>query len=296
MESSGYTVEIVSNHKCLLGEGPVWDEKRNSIYWLDVLRGEIREYSYLDEKEKVISVGQMVGAIALCTDDSFIGGLEKGIYFIDRNTAELKPIVSPEEHLPENRSNDGKCDPSGRFWIGTMAKDEDAHAGALYMIDKDLTITKKIADTTISNGLAWTSDKKRFYFIDSPDRGVDAFNYDDATGEIHNRRNVILFGEDDGFPDGMTIDTEGMLWIAHWDGWQVSRWNPDTGEKMVSIRLPVSRPSSCTFGGDNLGDLFITTAQKGLSAEELQRQPDAGKLFVVRNVGAMGVEGERFRV
>ncbi|MCO6497595.1 MAG: SMP-30/gluconolactonase/LRE family protein [Chitinophagaceae bacterium] len=288
--------EVVSNHRCLLGEGPVWHELESAVWWVDVLKGEIHKFSMVDQKEKVLSVGQMVGSVALCANGDFIAGLENGIHFINRETGEMNHITSPEKHLPDNRSNDGKCDPSGRFWIGTMSKSEEANAGSLYMVTQDGSVTKKISNTTISNGMAWSPDKKTFYFIDSPTRGVDAYDYDGVTGEISNKQTVIKLTESDGYPDGMTIDSEGMLWIAQWDGWQVSRWNPANGEKMLSVKLPVARPTCCTFGGEGLGDLFISTASTGLSEEELKQQPEAGMLFVVRNIGYTGLPANKFEV
>lgn len=296
-ENAGsFNAEKVGRHRCLLGEGPVWDEAHHAIHWIDVLRGDIHEYSYITGVEKTISVGEMVGSIAFCTDGNFIAGLEKGIHFIERGSGSKKHIASPESHLADNRSNDGKVDPAGRFWLGTMSKTEAAHAGALYMVDKNLKVIQKVSGTTISNGMAWSPDKKQFYFIDSTTRGVDAFDYEDATGEISNKRLAVSFSEADGFPDGMTIDSEGMLWIAQWDGWQVSRWNPVTGKKLLSVSLPVSRPTCCIFGGEQLSDLFITTASTGLSPEEVEQQPEAGALFVIRNTGFRGLPANKFEV
>jgi sugar lactone lactonase YvrE len=151
-----------------------------------------------------------------------------------------------------------------------------------------------IENTTIANGMAWSPDHETLYFIDTPTFEVAAYQYDSATGQISDRRVVITIPKTDGYPDGMTIDCDGMLWIAHWDGWQVTRWNPQTGEKLHHIKLPVSRITSCTFGGENLDDLFITSARKGLSEAELDMQPLAGSLFVIRNCGYQGLPSFQF--
>lgn len=294
MKSSEFETVVVDDRKCMLGEGPVWDEKAYTIFWLDILKGEIHSYSEKEKRAKTLPIGQMIGCMALRKEGGFIAGLESGIYFIDHSTGILEKQISLENQLPENRANDGKCDPSGRFWVGTMSKSEKENAGALYMIRKDLHATMKIPHTTISNGLAWSSDKKYFYFIDSVTRGVDIYDYNDVLGDIENRRRVISFLDKDGFPDGMTIDTEGMLWIAHWGGWQVSRWNPDSGKKLLTIKLPVANVTSCTFGGKSFQDMYITTARKGLTERERNEQPLAGSLFVVRDIGFAGLPAFRF--
>jgi len=231
-----------------------------------------------------------VSAVALCTNGYFLAALKGGLAFINRATGKVKILYHPEVHLPQNRFNDGKCDPAGRFWIGTMAVAETRAAGSLYMVDRDLSHSVKIEGVTISNGMVWSSDHKTFYYIDTPTYEVVAYDYDIETGNITNRQVVVSIPEKEGYPDGMTIDNENMLWIAHWDGWQVARWNPFTGEKLLSIPLPTARITSCAFGGDDLQDLYITSASIGLTEKQLEEQPLAGSLFVVENCGFQGVE------
>jgi sugar lactone lactonase YvrE len=286
--------EVVVNHRCLLGEGPVWDAKLRRICWIDILQGEIHEYSPGDNIFRTLSVNQMIGAIAICKNGNFLAALKNGFGFIDRHSGVLNMIANPEPHLPGNRFNDGKCDPEGRFWAGTMSHSDEHEAGSLYVLDKDLSITKKVERTTISNGMAWSPDQQTYYFIDTPTFTVVAFSFDKASGEISNRRIIIQISQHDGSPDGMTIDSEGMLWIAHWDGWQITQWNPESGEKIHSIHLPVARVTSCTFGGDGLQDLYITTARTGLDEEQLKNQPLAGSLFVIRNTGYTGLPAFEF--
>ena len=293
-EATDLKIDVVVDHKCLLGEGPVWDGTRKSVYWLDILKGEIHEYATEKRVRRTIPVSQMVGSIAICKDGSLIAALKNGFAFVDPDTGQVQMIGDPESHLVNNRFNDGKCDPAGRFWAGTMSLSEEQHAGAVYVVDKNQAITQKINDVTISNGMAWSLDNKKFYYIDTPTFEVAAYDYETGTGNISNREVVIKISKEDGYPDGMTIDSEGMLWIAHWDGWQVTRWNPATGEKLMCIKLPVGRVTSCCFGGDNLQDLYITSAQVGLSADELKLQPLAGSLFVIRDIGFTGIESFNF--
>ncbi len=287
-------VQVVHGHQCELGEGPVWDSKNNVICWVDILNGEIHEYSPSKKNHKMYPVNKMVGCIAVCSDNNFILASTSGIGFLDRETGKVEYVDNPESHLPGNRFNDGKCDPAGRLWVGSMSISEDANTGAVYAFSNNES-DLKIKNTTISNGMAWSLDHQTFYFIDTPTQTVVAYDYDKADGNIKNKRVVIRIEEKEGFPDGMTIDSEGMLWIAHWGGWQVTRWNPKTGEKLRSIKFPAAKITSCTFGGKDLKHLFVTSAKVDLTDEELQEQPLAGALFVVKDCGYQGVPTVLYR-
>jgi|SRR5450432_165801 len=281
--------EVVPGHRCLLGEGPVWDARRKTICWIDILLGEIHEFSPADGLHKKISVDQMIGSIAVCQDGNLIGALKNGFGIIDRKSGTVHMIANPEKHLPGNRFNDGKCDPAGRFWAGTMSHTDEPEKGSLYTLEKDLTIIKKIDKASISNGMAWSADHKTFFYIDTPTFTVVAFDFDKNSGDISNKRIVIRVSHKEGSPDGMTIDSQGMLWIAHWDGWQITRWDPEKGEKIHAIPLPVARVTSCCFGGHDFQDLYITSAKTGLSKEQMKTQPLAGSLFVIKNIGYSGL-------
>jgi sugar lactone lactonase YvrE len=272
-------MQTLTDHRCLLGEGPVWDARRSSLFWVDILRGEIHEYRPADGYSHTISVGEYVGAVAPYRDGRLMAALKSGIVLLDPDTGEREAVGHPEAHLPGNRYNDGKCDPAGRFWVGSMSLQEEPGAGSLYMIDHDRSITRQLEGVTISNGLAWSNDHRTMYYIDTPTFEVAAFDYDIATGGISNRRVAIRIPETDGYPDGMTTDREGCLWIAHWDGWQVTRWDPHTGRKIHHIPMPAARVTSCAFGGDTGNDLYITSARTGLSEEELGRMRGAGGVF-----------------
>ncbi|NOT76223.1 MAG: SMP-30/gluconolactonase/LRE family protein [Cyclobacteriaceae bacterium] len=288
--------EVVLDYKCLLGEGPVWDSQRNVICWIDILNGNIHQYSPESKKHETFPMGQMIGSFSICTNGNFLAALKNGFAFVDRQSGSIENIIDPESDKPGNRFNDGKCDPQGRFWAGTLALSEEKGAGSLYTLDRDLTVTKKLSDVTISNGLAWTGDQQTLYYIDTPTSSIFSFSFEKDTGKISDRKVIIKIPTSDGYPDGMSIDAEGMLWIAHWDGWQLSRWNPSTGEKLLKINMPVARVTSCTFGGDNFEDLYITTARKELTEEQLAKQPLAGSLFVIKKSGFKGVRAIPFDV
>jgi sugar lactone lactonase YvrE len=289
-----YNVEIASNHSCLLGEGPVWDEANNCIYWIDIIPGHLHRLLLTNNEHSIFTVGEMIGAVALRKGGGLIAAVQNGFAFVDFDTRTLKHIADPEAHLPGNRFNDGKCDPGGRFWAGTMPLNETEPAGNVYMVDTDLSVAHKIPAVTISNGMAWTEDAATFYYIDTPTRHVVAYNYDITTGNISNKRVAVYLHEETGYPDGMTIDRNGMLWIAFFGGWQVAQYNPHTGEKIQSIALPAANITCCTFGGPGFNDMYITSATKELTAADKLNQPYAGCLFVVKTLEMGGFAPTKF--
>jgi len=286
--------EVVTTHCCLLGEGPVWDKNQKRIFWIDILKGEVL-YFYPETREHTTcGLGQLIGSISLKRSGGIIAALSDGFGTVDLDNGAVCYISKVEYHLTDNRFNDGKCDPAGRFWAGTMSMSAIPHAGSLYVLEKDGTVTTKLTGITCSNGLAWSPDHKTFYYIDTPTQKVMAYNYDVLNGNITDSRVVINIPKEAGYPDGMTIDTEGMLWIAMWDGWKVLRYNPLSGEQLQDITLPVSRPTSCVFGGDAMDDLYITSAREGMSENDLKEQPLAGSLFVVKESGFKGTDGYEY--
>ncbi|WP_088342079.1 SMP-30/gluconolactonase/LRE family protein [Robiginitalea sediminis] len=286
--------EILLPHRATLGEGPVWDVYHRSFLWVDIMGKALHEYIPHLGQHQVRDLPQMPGAAALLPNGDFLLALQNGLAFMDRQTGALEPLADPEAGKPNNRFNDGKCDPQGRFWAGTMSLDETPEAGSLYRLDTDRSLHHMVGGVSISNGLAWNEAADTLYYIDTPLCAVTAFDYNPGTGEITNRREAFAIDPGEGYPDGMCIDREGMLWIAHWGGWQVARWNPHTGKKLAEIRLPAAHITSCCFGGETLSDLYITSARAGLSDSELMDQPEAGAVFVVRNCAPGGWAPDRF--
>ncbi|MET6996012.1 SMP-30/gluconolactonase/LRE family protein [Chitinophaga defluvii] len=281
--------KVVLDHTCLLGEGPVWDAASQSILWVDIEQGEIHRFSPEQKVHKTMKIGQMVGAIAPRASGGLIAALQGSFATVDMEKQTLHPIIDPEIHLPDNRFNDGKCDPAGRFWAGTMDYISGKKgAGSLYTLHTDMSVVTRIEGVSCSNGLAWSADHRTLYYIDTPTQQVVAYDYDPESGDIRNKRVVITIPASSGYPDGMTIDTDGMLWVACWDGWRVSRWDPSTGKLLQDILLPAAKITSCTFGGPGLRDLYITSAKTGLNAQQLKEQPLAGSLFVIKNTGFTG--------
>ena len=257
-----------------LGEGPFWDARAQTLYWLDILNKRI--YA---GRDLLAQLDDFIGCAAPRKDGGLI--LTQSASFADLRPASatltLRAAVSEPVH---NRFNDGKCDPAGRLLAGTMDNNEQAASGALYSYD-GLHVTTLLTGIRISNGLTWSPDSKTFYYIDTPTRAVTAFDYDLASGGIANPRIVIRMPEALGWPDGMTSDTDGNLWIACWGGAQVTKWDPLTGQLLEWVPIPALQTSSCIFGGADMNELYVTSARKGLSTADLQKYPLSGGLFKV---------------
>ncbi|RAK06938.1 sugar lactone lactonase YvrE [Halanaerobium saccharolyticum] len=289
-------LDLILDAKAQIAEGPFWDQEEQVLYWVDILEKRINIYNPAAEENMVIQLEKMIGAIIPTTEKGkLLAALEDGIYLINSETAEAEFLVNSESNTAQTRFNDGKCDPKGRFWVGTMDLEENRELGTLYCLDQDLNLEEKIKNVKISNGLAWGLDNKTMYYIDSPTKEVLAFDYDLETAEISNKRSIISFAEGEGVPDGMTIDAQGKLWIAHFGGAQVSSWDPESGKKIDKVELPVLNVTSCAFGGKNWDELYITTASVGLSEEEKKRHPYAGGIFRYQ-AEVKGLEAVKFKL
>ncbi|MFC5649250.1 SMP-30/gluconolactonase/LRE family protein [Paenibacillus solisilvae] len=280
--SHTHEAELLLDTKAILAEGPQWNAEQGMLYWVDI-RGE--KFCRVDPSTGVneeFSIGKKVGAVVCAGNDHVVLATSDGFETYDLKSKQLTTIVDPESDLPENRFNDGKCDSAGRFWAGTMEDVEVECRGSLYVLETDYSCRRVFGNVGVSNGIAWSLDEKEMYYIDSMKQTVTAFEFDAVKGELSSPRLLIDFQTEPGFPDGMTIDAEGMLWIAHWDGWQVSRWDPRTSKKIDSVYVPVAKASSCAFGGEKLETLFITTARVGLADDQLHTQPHAGGIFTFK--------------
>ncbi len=227
-------------------------------------------------------------------DDALILALQGGIARLDLNTAEIDWLTRIEQEIPANRTNDGACDSTGRLWVGTMDLDCKEGAGSLYCVDKSSAI-KKVDYLSIPNGIVWSPNDEYLYHIDSPSFKVVSYLFDSATGAIKKDKTIITIPEKMGMPDGMTIDSEGMLWIAHWGGFGISKWNPFDGKLLNCVSVPVPNVTSCAFGGDNFDQLIITTARQHLSEADLEKYPGSGDIFIVQP-GIRGKAANKFGV
>jgi len=286
-----HQVELVLDAKAELGEGALWDGQTQRLLWIDIVRGEVHRFDPVFRQDQVTNVGQMVGTVVTRASGGLMVAVKDGFASLDPDTGEMKMVSSPEAHIPANRFNDGKCDPAGRFWAGTMRLTGDPWkeaAGSLYSLDTGGQATPRLGKVYISNGIVWSADAKTMYFVDTVLPQVDAFDYDKATGAISNRRTVVHIPEGVGQPDGMTIDADDNLWIAMWGGWKVLGYNPRTGQPVGVVDVPAAQVTSCAFGGPNLEELYITSAWIDLSDGARALQPLAGGIFVARP-GVKGV-------
>ena len=280
-------VTLLVDAHALVGEGPIWDDKKGVLYWVDIMSSMLYEYNPATGVNRGYNVGQHVGTIVPRASGGVMLAVYDGFAAFDPASGALTLIADPEADLPNNRFNDGKCDPAGRFWAGTMAYSNQTTQGSLYRLDPDLSVHKMLGNIGIANGIVWSLDNKTMYYIDSVANTVRAFDYELATGNISNER-VVIRTDGLGLPDGMAIDAEGMLWVAHFGGACVRRWNPYTGQVIGVIEMPASQITACAFGGPDLSTLYITSAAIGLDDAALQREPHAGGLFMA-TPGVKGV-------
>ena len=283
-----YDVELVLDAKATLGEGAIWNNENNRLYWVDIIGKTLNIYNPFTGDNRGLRTGQMIGTVVPANSGKAIVALKNGIYEIDVVTGTKSFIVDPENEIESNRFNDGKCDPAGRFWAGTMSLTQEKNKGALYRFDGDSIIHKMIENVSISNGIVWSNDHTKMYYIDTPMQKVMGYDYDNETGEISNAQVAVEISNDIGHPDGMTIDEMGNLWIALWGGAAVGCWNPVTGKMIRKIEVPAKNVTSCAFGNEDLGTLYITTARQGLNEDELEKYPLSGGLFKV-SPGVKGV-------
>ena len=271
-----------------VGESPIWDYKYNRLLWIDT-QGSLFIYTPNDGKNIEIKLDRMIGTVIPYKKDTVLVGLQDGIYEISLISRELKFISDPEGRDAGNRYNDGKCDAEGRLWIGTMDKDCTPKKAGFFVIDTNGIGRRVLSDITISNGVIWSVDNKKLYYQDTPTRNISAFDFDIEKGVISNRQEIIHLPDTLGTPDGNTIDEEGMVWVANWDAACVTRWNPRTGELLQRIDVPALNVTAVAFGGENLEDLYITTASLYMPEDKAKNYPEAGNLFVVKP----GVKGVR---
>ena len=264
-----------------LGESPSWDAGAGVLRFVDAHLGTVYRYDPADGSLTSCTVGQPVGAVVVREAGGVVAATRDGIGLLDERTGGLELIAPIELDVPGSRMNDAKCDPAGRLWAGTMALDLTAGAGSLYRILRNHSFVRVVEEITCSNGLGWSPEGDRMYYIDTFARGVDVFDFEPGTGDVSNRRRLVSFPLEDGLADGLAVDSEGHLWVVLFGGGCVRRYAPD-GLLVDRLELPVSQPTSVAFGGDDLGDLYITTATYQLAAEQLAEQPYAGATFVCR--------------
>ncbi len=279
---------IVSPGPFSLGEGCLWDHRLQRLYWIDINE---RKLAWLD-RDGITTIRDLPGTpgtVVLTSDPAAVAlALDNGIHTYQTDTGLIHRIAAYPES-PATRFNDGKCDSAGRFWVGTMSREGNHGAGTLYCLTPGRSLESRVPSVTVSNGLCWSRDDQTFYFIDSATREVHAFDFDPGSGAISGRRVAVAIPPDRGYPDGMTIDSQDRLWVAHWMGGCVACYDPITGETVAKIDLPTPRVTSCCFGGEDFRTLYITTAIGSPDGgwTDLDEYPQTGAIFAL----TLGVGG-----
>lgn len=262
-----------------LGEGALWNYKLGEFYWVDIESQLFHVYNPKTKKNKTFRMPSRIGTVVPYTADEVVVALEDGIYKYNMKSDSLSIVSTVEKDKPYNRFNDGKCDPLGNLWVGSMHYDQSAPMANLYKINPNGKTEVMVDSVTISNGIVWTKDSRTMYYIDTTIGKIRGYDFDSNTGEISNERVVVEVDEKDGYPDGMAIDEEDMLWVGMWNGSAVARFNPKTGELLSKIEVPAQNVTACAFGGKNLDILYITTASIGMTKEQKLEYPNAGSVF-----------------
>jgi sugar lactone lactonase YvrE len=274
-----------------LGEAPLWDVREQALYWVDIEGKLLQRYRPDVGVVDRWRMPERIGSFALREGGGLIVAFASGIAFYELATGAIEWIARPDAN-PHNRFNEGKCDRKGRFWAGTMDDRLSEHSAALFRIDRDLSVHRVFGDIGIANCFVWSLADDLFYFADSLDKKIYAFDYHHEGGTLARRRVFVDANSDNVVPDGGTIDEEGFIWNAQWDGWRVVRYAPDGRVDRV-IEMPVQKPTSCMFGGPDLKTLYVTSAVWDLTPDTLRDQPMAGGLFAV-DAGVRGVPEPRF--
>jgi sugar lactone lactonase YvrE len=272
--------DLLVKHDAVVGEGPVWDPRIGRVLWVDIPNQHVFATDPATGETTRRELPQAVGVVVPRASGGYVAAMQGGFYLLpDEGEPEL--IAPVEADDPSTRMNDGETDPQGRFWAGTMGWHAEPGAGALYRLEASGTVTKMVDGVTVSNGLGWSPDGTTMYYADTPTARVQMFDFDPTSGDIENRREFVTVRHGGGHPDGLTVDSEGAVWVATWPGYGVHRYLPD-GTLDAVIPLPVSNVSSIELGGSDLRDAFITSAWELLSDTEHAAQPLAGSLFHTR--------------
>lgn len=287
-------VKLVFDAKAGVGEGALWDYKNNRLLWIDITGKTFYILNSHDASMHSYAMPKEIGTVVPISEDTVLLALSDGMYEFCISSKTLVQKSRPDIDTALVRFNDGKCSPDGALWVGTMDHGVTKPIAALYRVSADYSVRQMADGVTVSNGITWSPDGSTMYYIDSPTYTVVAYDYDVKRSEISNKRVVIQTPKEWGSPDGNTIDAQGMLWVAHWGGGVVSRWNPQTGELLDTISVPSPNVTSVALGGSDKKTLYITTARNWMKPGDEIRYPHAGGLFAVE-VEVSGIETHYFK-
>lgn len=278
----------------ILGEGVQWNPNDSCFWWTDIPSATLYRYQLTEKKLMHWDLPEKLSCFAFAKNDTrILAAFASGFAWFDPDSGAVEWIAKPEAHVVGNRSNDGRCDRQGRFWMGSIVEQRtsDEQSAGLYCLDKNFSVAQKMSGLTISNGLCWSPDSRKLYHADSPTHTIHVYDFDAQTGELSNPE---IFAQTDSSvePDGACVDAQGYVWNAQWGGSQVVRYAPD-GSKNLELNLPVTQPTCVAFGGEQLNILAVTSARICLSDDDLAQQPLAGNLFIYQTVFT-GIAESRF--
>jgi sugar lactone lactonase YvrE len=276
-----------------LGEGPLWHSIHQMLYWVDIEQKIVHAFEPHTKRHREWPVPKRVGTVVPASDGTLVLGLQGEVATLDPATGQVQTLFELEPELHDNRCNDGKCDPAGRFWVGTMQLDTKPKTGSLYCVDQGFRVQQVLTGLTIANGMGWSPAGEYMYFIDSADHNVKRYRFTTDAVALGDEEVVVRF--DGELPDGMCVDSEGMLWVGMWGSNRVGCYDPATGRHLVNVEVPAPNVTSCCFGGEDLQTLYITTARQGLTGEQLKQFPLSGSLFSC-SPGVRGLSADVFGV
>ena len=273
-------IECVLPWGAQLGESPVWHEDQQALYWVDILRPAVYRFDPETGVNEACVLEKLVSAVLPTKGDELVVTTQDGVELLDFKAGTLRPFSDPEHGLHENRLNDAKVGPGGAIWVGSMRMDAAKPTGGLYRVDQHGQSLRQESGLTVSNGLAWSPDNRTFYFVDTVPGLIYAYDCVPGSGSLTNRRVFAQVPAEDGRPDGISVDDQGGVWCALWDGWKVRRYTCD-GTLDFDLDMPIPRPTSLCFGGSGNRTLFITSARTRLPAATLSEAPLSGGIFAV---------------
>lgn len=277
-------INVLCQQVMILGEGPLWHPIEKSLYWVDIAAATLYRLNQ-DKHIDKFAMPSQIGSIAWRAKGGLVAALSDRFVIVDTTTGTTQNIALPLQGIKNSMFNDGKCDRQGRFWAGTKDIAEQQPIGALYCLNNG-DVKKMLNGFTVSNGIAWNLDNSLMYICDSPARQIYQYEFDPKNGSLGEMHVFAQISKEQGFPDGLTVDSQGYLWSCHWDGWQITRYT-SFGEIDSIIPMPIPRPTSCCFGGPDLTTLYVTSASIGLSAAQLTDAPQSGMLFAIET----GIKG-----
>ncbi|XP_075706419.1 regucalcin [Rhinoderma darwinii] len=297
MSSIEITCVIAERYR--IGESPVWDEREGVLVYVDITGQKVCRWNPSTKKIQTVSLEEPVGSVALRKSGGYVVATGTTFAALNWEDESVIPLAQVDEDKPNNRFNDGKVDPEGRFFAGTMSQEirpavVERNQGSLFTLYADHSVVKHFDMVDISNGLDWSLDHKTMYYIDSLSYTVDALDYDVKTGRTNNRRHVYKLQQDEGIPDGMCIDAEGKLWVACYNGGRVIRIDPQAGKVLQTVKLPVDKTTSCAFGGKDYSEMYVTSACDGMDEDWSTRQPQSGGIYKITGLGVKGIAPAAF--